>query len=1493
MCHYGAACQNVYVNTKTPEQMLSYASTREKPIRPTRLKFGLLSADEVRKMAVVRVTETTLYYRQLPNSGGLLDPLMGSVDRRHLCASCMRDARSCQGHVGYIELSFPMYHIGFIETVLKTIRCTCFACCKLCATQDDLNVVKDLSGKNRLLSLHSIIRSRKTCPHCGMQQPTFTRTPLGIKVDWPNDMEWECEEEKQYCTAHFTAREALSILRHITNEDCQALGFDPIRSHPRNMILEVLVVPPPCTRPAIYASEGSRSRGQNDLTVKLLDCLKRSIDVETMMNGVHWRDFQNFTPDFMERLARLQYEVFTLVNNNVRGYKPANQRSSHTQKTLSDRLKGKEGRVRGNLMGKRVDFSARCVITPDPYFSCDRVGVPYSIAKVLTIPETVNSINIQSLTQRVRNGHDHIKGAQTIIHSDGSLTSLEHCTNRSSLSLHIGDIVERNLDDDDTVVFNRQPSLHKHGMQAHRVRLMPGHTFRLSLVVASPYNADFDGDEMNLHVPQGCVSRTECAALLAVPQNVIGPQSNKPVMGIVQDSLLGLHILTLPETFIDHAHTCRILGCMINIEKSLPKPCVTIRGKNGKKAKRLWSGKQIFSLLIPKELYMEPEKLQIKEGEECPVVVRAGQLLCGVLRKMHVGTAAGGLVDIICRDFGGVACCRFFDDAQRLTHAFLLQRMHHVGIHDVMLSAQGQTQVSERLYKATHLCEEIQKEVASDDVPAEVAQTAESTILAILSKTLMQSGSIVNEHMKESNAIRRMVTAGSKGTFINLSQICAALGQQSLEGGRIVAEKGDRTLPCFPNKDISMASRGLVTNSYALGLSPTELFYHAIGGREGLVDTAVKTSRTGYLQRRMNKSFEDHTTHLDGSIRNALNEVISFVWGSDGFHPVKVERVKLACLQDKESTIVARMTPSEADLFFKLRTNILRSKSHILTTEIDVRVLVPFNPQRMRQRIKRAIEKSKFMEDAVISIEEASNIAIDLAKLYSSTTGVAILDVFCSSEVKNMSKTLYKEIIDDVKIKLSSALCPSGESVGCLAAQSTGEPLTQLTLNTFHTAGVASKNVTLGIPRLQELIDASKTPKTPCTVVRFRHPYNTSEEFAKYMANTLPLTRLTDVVVRCDIELDPDVFTTNIDQDRSIVEGDALLNGESLSSESMSRYVVRMILHRNVMRVRKLTPTLLRCILRERLGPRAHVLTSENNSVEWILRIRFNYVKEMCNTGNLVADQEAILCHRAANVLLDTVVIGGNSSIVSADHTSSSLFRISNGVIENVPEYVVHAYGSFLADCAASECIDWYRCTSNDVFEVYNTLGIEACAHVLFDQLKTVLSFDGQYIDDRHLSLIVDSMCRNGRIVPLNRHGINRADTSPLMRASFEETIDVLCDAACYAETENAKGVTTSIMTGQLAEFGTGTTDVLFHEDCLAKDRYEDMKTTTSRKCRVFRSTCRSHIADPEEVYNSSIEYVINDPDQASSVNKSTPAFFDSDSIRPRARFKLVSPNKK
>ena len=437
------------------------------------VEFGLMSPEEIKRTAVVHVNNVNIYHRGMPHVGGINDHRMGTVDRRLHCGTCGRDVRTCPGHVGCIQLAIPCYHIGFIDTTLKILRSVCFMCSRLKLTDEEVKTTKqeECTGKQLLNHVYGIAKTRRKCPHCKGPQPSYVRIPGGtIRVEWsvaPDD--WENEEERQACEGKpFTSIDAASILRHMRDEDCVTLGLNPTVAHPRNMVNDTLLVPPPIARPAIMASEGSRIRGQDDITHKLQDINKRSIELAAFMSNHRVDKYDHATPDFLDKISKLQSDVFALINNSVRGQKQSTQRSGAPTKSLTDRLKGKEGRIRGNLMGKRVNFSARSVITPDAVMDVDQVGVPYAVAMSLTVQERVTPLNIREMRTRVMNGTTDIVGADSVITSDGTVIKLEFCEDRTKIRLQYGWIIERFLKDNDVVIFNRQPSLHKMGMMGQQ-----------------------------------------------------------------------------------------------------------------------------------------------------------------------------------------------------------------------------------------------------------------------------------------------------------------------------------------------------------------------------------------------------------------------------------------------------------------------------------------------------------------------------------------------------------------------------------------------------------------------------------------------------------------------------------------------------------------------------------------------------------------------------------------------------------------------------------------------------------------------------------------------------------------------------------------------------------------------------------------------------------------------------------------------------------------
>nr|GMC94850.1 DNA-directed RNA polymerase II subunit 1 [Ipomoea batatas] len=707
------------------------------------------------------------FYRD-ENTCFQLMPKQELYDQRVTTCCCTYSKRP--GHFDHLELAKPMFHIGFMKTVLSILHCVCFNCSKILADEEDpkfKQAMRIRKPKNRLKKILEACENKTKCGGdeinlqgqdseepvkkvkggCGAQQPKISIDGMKMvaeyelqkkKNDDPKQIP-EPNERKQ----QLTAENVLSILKRISDEDCELLGLNPKYARPDRMILQVLPIPPPPVRPSVMMDTSSRS--EDDLTHQLAMIIRHN-----------------------ENLKRQE-----------RNGAPAHIISEFAQ------LKAKEGRIRGNLMGKRVDFSARTVITPDPTINIDQLGVPWSIALNLTYPETVTPYNIERLKELVEYGPHPPPGktgAKYIIRDDGQRLDLRYLKKSSDQHLELGYKVERHLNDGDFVLFNRQPSLHKMSIMGHRIIIMPYSTFRLNLSVTSPYNADFDGDEMNMLVPQSFETRAEVLELMMVPKCIVSPQANRPVMGIVQDTLLGCRKITKRDTFIEKDVFMNILMWWEDFDGKIPAPAIL-------KPRPLWTGKQVFNLIIPKQInllrysswHSDSEKGYTTPGDT-QVRIEKGELLSGTLCKKSLGTSSGSLIHVIWEEVGPDAARKFLGHTQWLVNYWLLQNSFSIGIGDTIADAKTMENINVTISDAKNKVRELIIAFREKQIEAEPGRTMiesfENRVKQILSKARDDAGTFAEKSLAESNNLKAMVTAGSEGSFINISQMTACVGQQ-------------------------------------------------------------------------------------------------------------------------------------------------------------------------------------------------------------------------------------------------------------------------------------------------------------------------------------------------------------------------------------------------------------------------------------------------------------------------------------------------------------------------------------------------------------------------------------------------------------------------------------------------------------------------------------------------------------------------------------------
>ncbi|ABU81427.1 DNA-directed RNA polymerase subunit A' [Ignicoccus hospitalis] len=851
------------------------------------IKFGILSPDEIRKMAVVAVVTDQAYDEAgMPVEGGIMDPRMGVTSPGQRCPTCGNTLHDCPGHFGYIELVKPVIHYEFVPHIYDALRATCRVCGRVKLSDEEidkfLRLYEKLEKKWPLLArrVTAFVRKKAAkvmeCPHCGAKQ-------YKIKLEKP----YNFIEERMPRLHYLNPEEVRSRLENIPDKDAKVLGFDPKEARPEWAVLTVLPVPPVTVRPSIILETGMRS--EDDLTHKLADIVRTNNKLrENIESGASEAMIENLW-------GLLQYHVATFFDNEIPGIPPARHRSGKPLRTLAQRLKGKEGRFRSNLSGKRVDFSARTVISPDPNISINEVGVPIEVAKTLTVPVKVTPWNIEEMRKLVINGPDKWPGANYVIMKDGRRIDLRYAKDRKIIaeSLQPGWTVERHLQDGDVVLFNRQPSLHRMSIMAHLVRVLPGKTFRLCPLVCPPYNADFDGDEMNLHVPQSEEARAEALELMLVEKHILSPRYGGPIIGGLQDYISGAYLLTTVATLLDRSDVQELLG-VTGYEGELPEPAIL-------SPKTVWTGKQLFSVFLPKD-FNYSGKANISTGElKCDdeycfydsfVVVRDGELVEGVLDKKSIGhEQPKSLMHWIVYEYGPEKGREIYDRAFKMFLRFIEKRGFTTRYDDVRLPPEAKKEIEEVLKEAYEEVEKLIEDFKNgllEPLPGRtLEETLELMIMDVLAKARDKAGEIAAKYLSPLNNAVIMAKAGARGNILNLTQMAALLGQQSVRGERIKRGYRKRTLPHFEWGDISPDARGFVKHSFYEGLTPTEVFFHAAGGREGLVDTAVRTSQSGYMQRRLINALQDLKVDYDGTVKDAWGALYQSVYGDDGVDPMK------------------------------------------------------------------------------------------------------------------------------------------------------------------------------------------------------------------------------------------------------------------------------------------------------------------------------------------------------------------------------------------------------------------------------------------------------------------------------------------------------------------------------------------------------------------------------------------------------------------------------
>jgi DNA-directed RNA polymerase II subunit RPB1 len=1457
------------------------------------VQFSIMSPEEIRKRSAVEITKHDTYDKDVPVIKGLFDIRMGTTEMGKMCGTCNQDNINCPGHFGHLELARPVYHYHLIDIIPKILTCVCYNCSKLLLNKED-NLIKNIlkkSPKIRFTEMYNLCQKIKRCGDdnmdgCGYKQPDKYKISAmeGIHATWTK-LDIDDKIKKQL----LQIEQIKTILEKITNEDCNYLGFSELWCRPEWLICSVLPVPPPSVRPSV--KQDNSQRMDDDLTHKLQDIIKTNNIVAIKIKNDKIEDVENWT-------QVLQYHVATFIDNELSsGVKPSAHRSGRPLKSIRQRLKGKEGRIRNNLMGKRVDFSARSVITPDPNIDLDELGVPYKIAKNLTYPEKVNNININALNKLLQNGYNKWPCIKNIIKKDNTKTTINN-NNYKDIILENGDIVNRTLMDGDYVLFNRQPSLHKMSMMAHRVKVMIGDTFRLNVSVTPPYNADFDGDEMNMHVPQSISSMCELRNIVSVKYQIISPRENKPLITIVQDTLLGINKFTKSEkitpieyneyhysentniypikktisenneylddtTYLNKTQLMNIICNLSTYNGVLPEPSRTINIKGIDIP--LWSGRNILSSILPNNLNVVINNNSYDNNTSDPfndklnkVVIENGKIKSGAFDKGTFTKTSKGLIHTIYNDCGPYMASEFINDLQKIVSYFLLIEGFSVGIGDIIADKYINEEISKIVNEKKQI-EEIMQEIHLNIFENYSGQTNnmyfEAKVNDILNSILKKTGDKGLETLDQKNRAINMVNSGSKGKELNIGQMVSCLGQQNVDSQRIPNGFNDRTLPHYYKYDDSSEARGFVENSFISGQTPQEFFFHAMSGREGLIDTACKTSSTGYIQRKLVKSMEDLHVNYDLSVRNSMGCIYQFIYGEDGMESINIESQNLLIIKLDTDELCKKFLFSDdtvwSDILVQdIYDNMIKNKSYNkilkknfdtilnykqylfqLSNNIDNNINYPIDINRITkntclQKDKHIISNISPLE--IIKRNDELKEKLFITESFKNNNIIHMLiDIHLNPKILitefKIQEYEYEIIYDNIITLFEKSKISPGEMVGIIAAQSIGEPATQMTLNTFHFAGVSAKsNVTRGIPRLTELLHLSKNMKAPSTKIFLKDEFNEDRNITTYIKNKLEYIVLKDIVKNNQIYFDPgnDLFNTVVEEDLEMLSIYNEFNDiQQIDFKKNCPWILRFVFDKHIMMENNIImdDIYIAFMKYENNINKIDYYLSDDNSKELIARILINTIDDGEIKENGLYDQTNIIStfKNIMDDLLNNVVIKGIENIYNLIITEhcKKIYQSKSGKCVPVEQFIIESDGVNLYKLFNSKYVNYIDTISNDIIEIYECLGIEAARNILMNEITSVCDDAGEYINSRHIELLVDTMTNKGMLTPINRQGINRGDIGPLAKSSFEDTTDQFIKAGIYGEKDNLKGVSSNIMMGQTIKAGTGFTELLLDED--------------------------------------------------------------------------------
>lgn len=1442
------------------------------------IDLTVFSNDEIRRYSVARKNPKGLDVPETidkgePVIGGVLDPRLGTTNMNRDCNTCGLDSEGCPCHMGHIKLPEEVYNERFIQYTRKILSCICYNCSKIPIEYNNpafQNILKNTSKAKRLEAIKNLTAGIKLCPFCSSQKPKIKKDlkkadskdggserlykEFLIKASKGDDGPVEIDNKTH--SGIITANEAFHKLENISDQTTFDLGIDANKFKLKDLIIQNYPISALAIRPSVKVDYLAEGTSEDELSKKLLDIVKQCVRLESLINNPEKKIDDKKIDSYVQLL---QHNISLYANGDTKGGND-NKGGTKILKSISERIQGKEGRLRHDLEGKRTNFCARTVISADPNLSISEAGIPLRIAKTLTIPVTVTKENINTLTKYVRNGRDNYPGANYLFPKSNKITGKKifiDLKQKNYVKLHIGDVVERHLLENDPVLFNRQPSLHKLSFLCHRARIISDPTisvFRLNVNVTTPYSADFDGDEMNMYVGQAVQCLIEYMMLANVDRHIISPRYSNPIISFKQDTPAGIYMMTEKEQMIDYHEAMNIAANIEGLDPTILK-------------KESISTYKLFSLIIPNKI----NHVQWKDGKKVIEIVN-GELLYGKISGSYLKDV---LIMLIWDRYGPKETRKFIDNAQRIAELYLYHKGMSIGYRDCIPSPEifkmAKEVIHDKLHEISKMITEIEnnpKLLDYDLFEDSVARSVGVIKTSVAAKTIKM--------LDSSNNFFLLVDSKAKGSNENIGAILAGKGQELVKFGRIEKAVNGRTLPHFCFNDDTAQARGYIINSYYEGMDPFEYWFYHQGGREGIINTAIKTAEAGYQQRRLIKALESILVANDGTIRTSNGVVLQLLYGDNQLDQTMQRRVEFRSI---------KMDNKEMEKIFKLSTDDLKkydSKVAKLNEKYFNEIINMRNQMRIIQlRVKLnfgLIDNVFFQPASFIRIINDTINTIDsdnelVNPLYVYETIHKILEhenttlIYYHNKDKNpikyedeqrfkflfkyalyeylapkrcikeykLNKTKLNIIADEIIQSFKKSVVQAGEMVGIVSAQSLGEPLTQMVISSFHKSGSGNKGLK-GTPRLKEILGNGKNIAIPMMKIYLKEEFRTDKELAHKIGANLKFTNCKDIVKKIVTIYDPE--NSYSEKDKMDIKSVFSVSMSNVNLKSLS-WLFRLSLDRE--KILDYNITMLDVKMKflsfyEELteDKKLKTLISQINNI-CILTTDINapepYIHIRMELNNI--DNKTLIEMR--NLILNRFHIKGTDKIKTIEEISNDVlltFDDNTGEIINNKEYTIYTIGINFDKIREIPYIDQNRVMCNDIRIINNLFGIEAARTIIMKEIDEIFSSE---MNHHHMAMVCDLMTHTGEITSIDRFGLNKLNIGVLSRASFEKTMELLTDAAIFNHSDHLKNVSSSIMLGKPFKGGTGLCSISMDNEVLEKSEFLDIDITAKTQISLSK----------------------------------------------------------